>query len=241
MYTNIDKNHLLALCEKEPEAQLIIDTMLENHRRIIGTISHEIGNPLTYLHSSTQLLEEKHEELLSDKHWLVFKDEVLFMKELLVQLSSYNNGSNLRMEEVDISALLKSTVLSFASGCVNSDLEIISEIPALPMTTMDKHKIKQVIINLLKNAKEASSDHGQVRLTASCDTTTITISIQDKGCGIAEPLLADIFTPFKTFKEGGTGLGLAITHEIITAHEGSIQVHSTEDVGTEFVITIPIQ
>lgn len=238
MYTNIDKNHLLALCEKEPEAQLITDTMLENHKRIIGTIGHEIGNPLTYLYSSAQLLEDKHETLVGDKHWAAFKEEVIFMKELLTQLSSYNNGSNLRMEEVDLTELLRSTVLSFASGCIDENIEIISEIPAIPPLVIDKYKIKQVILNLLKNAKEACGDSGQVRLTANHSIKGITISIADNGCGIPSDILDDIFTPFKTFKQGGSGLGLAITQEIITAHEGTIEVHTTEGVGTEFIITL---
>lgn len=241
MYTNIDKKHLLALCEREPEAQLIIDTMLENHRRIIGTIGHEIGNPLTYLYSSTQLLENEHEILKDSKHWLLFKDEVIFMKELLVQLSSYNNSTNLRMEEDDLSELLRTTVLSFASTCVDDDIEITSDIPTIPRIFYDKYKLKQVIMNLLKNGHEACAPHGKLHLIASFNSEEITISVKDNGCGIPSDILPHIFTPFKTFKEGGTGLGLAVTHEIITAHEGRIEVYSTEGEGTEFIISLPIQ
>lgn len=241
MYTNIHEKHLLELCEREPEAQLIIDTMVENHKRIIGTIGHEIGNPLTYLYSSTQLLEDKHEILMTDKHWLLFKEEVIFMKELLTQLSSYNNGSHLQMEEADLCDLLRSTVLSFASACTDDAIEITSHIPSMPMVTFDKYKIKQVLLNLLKNAKEACKYQGQIHLIASFNSEEITISIKDNGSGIPSHILPHIFTPFKTFKDGGTGLGLAITQEIITAHEGRIEVHSTEGIGTEFIISLPIQ
>lgn len=241
MYTNIDKHYLLDLCQREPEAQLIIDTMLENHKRLMGTMSHEIGNPLTYLYSSSQIIEEQHKVLLRDKHWLALKEEIGFMKELLIQLSSYNNGSTLRMDTVNLCDLLRTTILSFASSCGDENVEIVSLIPDLPTVTIDKYKIKQVVINILKNAKEACASGGIVRLTACHDTDTITISIKDDGCGIPEHILADIFTPFKTFKQGGTGLGLAIAHEIITAHDGTIKVSSTEEVGTEFIITIPIE
>lgn len=241
MYTNIDQKRLLELCHREPEAQLALDTMIDNHKRIIGTIGHEVRNPLTYLYSSVQLLEDKHDILAQDKHWIAFKEEVVFMKELLEQLSTYNNGSTLRMDEVDICQLLRSTIVSFASSCVDEDIEIVSDIPPLPITTIDKHKIKQVIINLLKNAKEACSPNGEIRLLARHESDNIIISIKDNGCGISDNIIEDIFTPFKTFKQGGTGLGLAITHEIITAHEGSISVHSTEGVGTEFIISIPVE
>lgn len=240
MYTNIDKKHLLELCQREPEAQLVVDTMMENHKKILGTMSHEIGNPLTYLYSSSQIIEEDLPELKHHKHWIAHKEELAYMKDLLLQLSSYNNGSRLQMEAVDICQLLRTTVLAFASACAEEEVEIVSNIPAMPMITIDKLKIKQVINNLLKNAKEACAPGGQVRLSATQDQDFISISIKDNGCGIPEDTLAHIFTPFKTFKQGGTGLGLAITHEIIDAHEGTIHVSSTEGIGTEFIITIPI-
>lgn len=240
MYTNIDKEYLLALCTKEPEAQLIFDTMLENHKRIIGTISHEIRNPLTYLYSSLQLMEESHDNLITDKHWLSFKEEVLYMKTLLEQLSSYNNGATLRMDKVDVTELLGSCVLSFASSCVEKDVAITSLIPTLPTAIWDKYKIKQVLINLLKNAVEACDYKGNIQLSASLIDDHIHISIKDNGCGIPQEHLEDIFTPFKTFKQGGTGLGLSVCHEVITAHEGNIEVNSTLNIGTEFIITLPI-
>lgn len=241
MYTNINAKHLLALYEREPEAQLAIVTMIENHKRIIGTIGHEIGNPLTYLNSSAQLLEESHISLKSDKHWVAIRDEIVFMTELLSQLSAFNNGSTLRMEETNIHDLLASVVLTLASSSTEDHVEISSSIPHLPLVTIDRNKIRQVIINLLKNAKEACTSQGQVLLSAHHESDHIVISIKDNGCGIPDALLPDIFTPFKTFKSGGTGLGLAITHEIITAHEGSIKVYSREGKGSEFVITLPIE
>lgn len=241
MYTNIDKKHLTALCEKEPEAKLIIDTMLENHKRIIGTIGHEIGNPLTYLYSSIQLLEDTHEILNEDKHWLAFKDELLYMKDLLHQLSSYNNGSNLRIEEVDLYELVSSTVLSFASSCVDDDIEVTSTISPLPTALVDKNKIKQAIINILKNSKEACSANGKIDITAHESDGFITMVVIDNGCGIPAEILADPSKPFKTTKANGTGLGLSIIHEIITAHDGVMKIFPMLDGGTLFVFSIPLK
>lgn len=240
MYKNIDQSYVNALCEREAEAQLIIDTLLENHKRILGTLSHEIGNPLAYLFSSTQLIEEHHNELSSDKHWISMKEELSYMKVLLEQLSSYNNSNVVQLETVDMYDFLGSIVLTFADSITQDKIMFTSQIPPLPSISIDKYKMKQVLINLLKNAKEACSSGDEIRLSVSFDDLWLSIRIQDYGCGIAPHHLDHIFEPFHTNKQEGTGLGLCVSRDIILAHEGNISVASTEGTGTTFTIKLPL-
>lgn len=241
MYKNIDQKHLLELCKREPEAQLIIETMIENHKRIISTINHEICNPLTFLYNNMFFLEGEHPHMSEDKYWCSIKEEILFIKNLCEQLTTYNNSDSLRMDETDVCELLRLTVLSFAITASDSGIEFTSSIPELPKAILDKNKIKQVILNILKNALEACKSGDTIRLTTDFKNHEIIITIHNSGDLIPENILPHIFTPFKTYKRGGTGLGLAVCQEIILAHEGSLTATSNEEMGTEFVITLPLE
>ena len=117
------------------------------------------------------------------------------------------------------------------------DVQIPDTLPAI---FIDQVKLKQALLNLLRNASEAVSlPGGKISFHVVLQEGYIHISIKDNGCGIAGNQLDQIFQPFVTFKENGTGLGLAITRQIIQAHGGSIQVESTPGQGSEFHILLP--
>ena len=102
-----------------------------------------------------------------------------------------------------------------------------------------RDRLKQALLNLLRNAAEAISNaDGKVKLCAFSSDQRVHIVITDNGCGIPESQLNEIFTPFVTFKEGGTGLGLAITREIIQAHSGNIYAEIESDGETSFHICL---
>jgi len=105
----------------------------------------------------------------------------------------------------------------------------------------DKIKLREMFLNLLKNAKDAISSAGMITLHAYPEGNNILIQISDTGCGIASEDLDDIFTPFVTHKQGGSGLGLAIVQKTADAHGGVIQVRSDPGRGTTFSVTLPIQ
>ena len=107
---------------------------------------------------------------------------------------------------------------------------------------MDGNKIKQALINILKNAMESISGSGTVTIGAGSkgrDAAIITIS--DTGTGLAQGDADRIFNPDFTTKEQGLGLGLALAHEIVQAHGGEIRVRSTSDEGTTFDIVLPVK
>ena len=113
--------------------------------------------------------------------------------------------------------------LSFAASCVDTDIEFSSLIaPDLPSLTADRLKLHEAILNLLRNAREAISSAGSIRLEAVLKDQMLQITISDTGCGISPEYLDTIFDPFVTYKPNGTGLGLPIARGIIEAHHGSI-------------------
>lgn len=104
----------------------------------------------------------------------------------------------------------------------------------------DRTKLKEVFLNILRNAAESIDGSGSIRLEAFVQNHNITVQIEDSGCGISEEQQNQIFQPFVTYKSNGTGLGLAIVRRVIDAHEGQITVTSTVGKGTVFTILLPI-
>ena len=132
--------------------------------------------------------------------------------------------------------------LSFAASIADSEVEYISKIDSsLTKITVDKTKLQEVFLNLLKNAFEAAKPNNTVSLHAYLEDGKVVVKIQDTGCGISEEQLPTIFEPFVTYKKNGTGLGLAICDHIVKAHGGTISVESELGVGTTFCVTLNIK
>ncbi len=207
---------------------------------LLSKFSHEIRNPLTTLYSTVQLIEMQHPEVREFRHWSSMTDDIEYMNQLLDELSNFTKSERINVESFDMHLLLEKVCLSFAASIAQSDVEFTSKIdPAISTFCGDKTKLREVLINILKNAYEASQPNQTISFDASLQGNNLVISVRDTGCGIPEEQLATIFEPFVTTKKEGTGLGLAICDHVIKAHGGTIKVSSTPSVGTTFCITLP--
>ena len=242
MFTDSDYDKLKQLMAEKPENEALIQKLLYSHKETISTISHEIRNPLTLVYSTMQLIESLHPEVASFKYWDSMREDMEYMKQLLEELSAFNNGSVISISQFNFRTFMEQLVLSFAAANTDSGIEFTSCISKdLPDIRADRIKLKEVFLNLLRNASEATPEHGTIRLDAACGQGNIIVSIQDSGCGIDKEYLDDLFTPFVTHKQGGTGLGLAIVKRTVEAHHGTVQVQSELHRGSRFTVTLPIQ
>jgi signal transduction histidine kinase len=108
------------------------------------------------------------------------------------------------------------------------------------LVSIDGLRIKQVLINLLINAVEASSEGDVVKVCGYEEKGNFLIEIIDCGCGIPTDKREEIFSPFFTTKQGGTGLGLPIAKKIVEAHQGYLEVQNNSEKGVTFKVNIPI-
>lgn len=242
-FTTSDYEQLQKILRSNPEGKELLQKLLDEHQYTISKISHEIRNPLALISSTIQLIESQHPETLSFAHWTQLREDIEFLTLLLQELSSYNNGERIRLERFSSYEFLARISLSFALSCEDSGIHYSSMLPSdLPVIEGDAVKLREVILNLLKNAKEAVAvtPQGDITLSASTAGDTLEISISDNGCGIPPEYLETLFDAFVTHKPDGTGLGLAIARKIILAHNGSIHVTSTPSKGTCFTITLPV-
>lgn len=213
----------------------------DESRLLLSRFSHEIRNPISLINSELQMIEETHPEVASYRYWNDIMDNLEYTKILLNNLSEYNNADRLMPRKTDFHRYLSSLISSIRPTCEYLGIALDIQIPdTLPAIFIDQVKLKQALLNLLRNASEAVSlPGGKISFHVVLQEGYIHISIKDNGCGIAGNQLDQIFQPFVTFKENGTGLGLAITRQIIQAHGGSIQVESTPGQGSEFHILLP--
>ena len=240
-FTTSDYEQLQLLMGKSPENKALIQKLLDTHQYTVSKISHEIRNPLSLVYSMLQMTETQHPEVRTFKYWGQICDDLEFINQLLNELSAYNNSERLRRELFSFTELLKKICLSFAVTCSDTDIEFTSLVISEPvMYNGDSVKLREAILNLLKNAKEAISGNGSIYLETTLTENHFIIRISDTGCGIAVEDLNTIFDTFVTHKTGGTGLGLAIVQKTIMAHNGCISVDSTPNKGTTFVLQFPI-
>lgn len=207
----------------------------------IAQISHEIRNPLTLINCTLQLLDCRYPQLKSDDLWIQLTNDVDYLRQLTLSLSDLNRCSHVTFTPVNMNQMLSSIARQYLILAQNQGKHLSAVIPdELPVIACDELKIHQALINLIKNAFEATQPGDTVELCAKSTAKRLIISIKDTGIGISQENLPKIFQPFVTEKQGGTGLGLAITKKIIAAHKGSIQVYSREGIGTKFVLSLPI-
>ena len=243
MLENIDVNEMNQLMKENAAARKIISRLLENHHTDVSMIAHEIRNPLTLVSSSLQIIEAGHPEVKNFHNWEQMMEDVRFMCSLLDELSSFNNSRALHYSVFPIEKLLKNIAVSFAISLDADDpeIEFVSRIvPGMGDFTGDKIKLEQLILNLLRNARDAVGASGFIFFSARRDKDQIIITCKDNGCGITEDRIVTIFDPFVTYKDQGTGLGLSTARQIAEAHGGSIDVQSVPGEETVFTVCLPV-
>lgn len=193
MFTQTDYDKLQQIMAESPEKKELLTRLLSHHRMEISTISHEIRNPLTLVYSNLQFLENEFPELLPSKHWKNMHQDVEYMKQLLEELSDFNNGDRLSLQSLDTNTFLRSVALSFATSILDTDIQMTSKIPpALPVIQADPVKLRQLLLNLLTNAKAAvlspalknTEQLPSIFLEARLAEQSLVIEIRDNGCGI---------------------------------------------------------
>jgi len=118
-------------------------------------------------------------------------------------------------------------------------IEVIQKCHAVPEIEADADKLKQVFLNLGQNALAACSAGDSIEISCSPGRDSIVIEFKDTGHGMSQNNLNKIFNLYYTTRESGSGIGLSIVQQIISQHDGIIDVHSVEHHGTTFTITLP--
>jgi len=224
------------------EAQLHRSDRLAMIGQIAAGTAHEIRNPLTSLKGFIQLLQSSLETKHLDKEvgfLAIMKNEIDRIHELVNEFLLLGKPKDVRYRPTSVAKTIRHILPIIESEANLHGISVLHVAESeLPPVIADSELLKQVFLNICKNAIEAMENSGSLTIVERIDEHHIHIEVQDTGPGIPNYLLDKIFDPFFTTKENGTGLGLSVCQRIIHDMGGQIRVRS-KSFGTAFTISIP--
>jgi two-component system, sporulation sensor kinase E len=243
---NINENMNLAVFrdvteKRELEEQLRKSDTLNVVGELAAGIAHEIRNPMTALKGFIQLLEGSVKDDFS-MYFNVITSELKRIESIITEFLVLARPQAIKYLKKDIGTIMKETIDLLNAQAILVNVQMRLEVEKdLPLIYCEPNQLKQVFINVLKNAIEVMTKGGQIDVKIKRkDDNHLCVSITDRGLGISEDKIKRLGQPFYTTKERGTGLGLMVSYKIIEEHRGTVDVESEEGKGTTFHITLPI-
>jgi signal transduction histidine kinase len=242
-YSALSEKHALA------EAALRRRDRLSAMGELASTVAHEVRNPLNAIAMSAQRLRCEFPAVVSaetdeDRAELeqllgVVEDETHRINDVVEQFLEYARPPKLAPRDTDLAAEVVATVDSLRAMSESRGVMLAIETGTAGTAICDPGQLRQALDNIVRNAIEATPEGGQVTVTAASDSKGHTIEVRDTGVGIAVEDLPKVFDLYFTTKPRGTGVGLAVTQQIVSAHGGTIEVHSASRRGTRMTIRLP--
>lgn len=219
--------------------------------RMTSLITHELRNPLSSIGLNAEMIiaqlheleGEEREDALAGLETIIA--EVDRLRDITEEYLVYARLPEPKLARHDLSELLEQIIDFHEWEWGQEGVEVELTLPDQPVILdADANQLRQALLNLIKNAVEASSNAEdalvEVTLTRDLDENTARVSVKDHGEGIPDDIQGRIFEPFFTSKVKGTGLGLAMTQQIVVEHHGEVSHQSNPERGTTFQITLPL-
>lgn len=219
--------------------------------RLAAGVAHEINNPMAIINEKAGLMED-----LVAIQDIPQKDRFLQLTQSIIQsvercssithrLLGFARHMDVKMEKVSVNEVIKDVLIFLEKEALHRSIKLRKNFAEdLPRIESDRGQLQQVFLNILNNAFEVVGDEGgEVCIsTFQPDPSTVSVSIEDNGCGMSGEVKERLFEPFYTTKGAdGTGLGLSITYGIVRKFGGSIDLESQEGIGTKFRLNFPLK
>lgn len=258
-----------ALELSESQRQLLQAEKMASVGQLAAGMAHEINNPVGFVTSNLGSLKNYTDKLLhlaeasraghitpadfvaADFDFIkedlgdLFRESqegLLRVKTLVAQLRSFSQVDQVDWQLADLNANLEDT-LGVVWSRIKDKAELVREFGQLPLVPCMAANINQVTLALLLNAAQAIEGRGRITVRSGCDATHAWFEVSDTGCGMSPEVAKRIFEPFFTTRGvgQGTGLGLSVAYDIVHAHGGHIDVHSTPGHGTTLRVWLPLK
>jgi two-component system sensor histidine kinase HydH len=247
-----NSNHYAQLKERDRLAMI---------GQMAAGLAHEIRNPLGAIKGAAQLLSDppadEGEAAASNEFLGIILEEVDRLDRVVGSVLDLARPSSSSVVPVDVNAVVRRTlqVLSAERSSEELVVEVVLD-PSLPRVAIDAEQLRQVVMNLFRNAAQAMRGRGRITVSSrvrfgrgtrpgvrqkkgEAEETWVELTVADNGPGMSKTMLEKIFLPFFTTREKGTGLGLAISQRIAQAAGGRLEVRSYEGKGSAFTMIVP--
>jgi two-component system, NtrC family, sensor histidine kinase HydH len=204
--------------------------------QLIGSIGHELRNPLGVIESSVYILDQRvGGDERAKKHIVRIGEQLGVANGIISTLLDMIRDKPLQREKV----LLDATIASVLGSVSTTTRIAVDGVATLPPIDADPVQIRQVFMNLVENAVHAAGPDGDVRIEGSLDGHVVQITVDDSGPGVDPETRRRLFEPLITTKTKGIGLGLALVRRIITRHGGDVSYEPRAGRGARFVVRLP--
>ncbi|CAG7639326.1 ATP-binding protein [Paenibacillus allorhizosphaerae] len=236
--------HIVIISRDISERRKAEEILLQSEKlsfagQLAAGVAHEIRNPLTTIKGFLSLYKKEHASL---KYSDLLLSELERIEIITSELLSLAKPQAVQLTRTDVKELLEYIVELLSPQAHMNNIQFIKVYgeSCFPITC-EQTRLKQVFLNILKNAIESMPEGGLIQISLHKEAEEeCLVTIKDQGCGIPEELLAKLGQPFYSLKEKGTGLGLMISHRIIEQHNGSINYQSKVNEGTLIEIRLPL-
>jgi PAS domain S-box-containing protein len=209
---------------------------------LAATVAHELRNPLGVIQMATFNLKRKRADLSNDKHLTNIEKKVWEGNQIINNLLSYSSIKIPCFEQVNAIKVLDECILTTKNRFKQSDISLDKKYETNGNTIIeaDPLHLMEVFNNILTNSYQAfPNNEGRIEVRALAEDSMLKFIFKDNGIGIETEDLEKVFTPFFTKKSKGTGLGLSICNELVTLHDGKIEIVSEKGVGTSVSVSLP--
>ncbi|HZE22050.1 MAG TPA: ATP-binding protein, partial [Desulfobaccales bacterium] len=235
------------------QVELKTEELLESQERLLRSerfaavgeaaayVSHEIKNPLMVIGGlAGQVGRHFRDDPAVQEKLEIIQKEARRLEAFLGELRDFLRPVQPHRQEVDVNQVIHEVKTLMADAVQEKGVRLVERLdPHLPPIEADPSQLEQVLLNLVKNALEATDQKDKIRLTSGVEDAQVWFAVQDTGKGMPEEVLEKIFHPFYTTKDKGTGLGLAVINKIVNDHHGTITVDSVAGSGSTFTVRLP--
>lgn len=235
--------------EQREKEKIMSEKMRLNDRLVVlgeltASIAHELNTPLGNILGYAELLkkEEINPTKKADAQKIITSAKNA--REIVKKLMYFSCEMPQQFGLINVNDQIEENIGLLQKQLIDNNVKLqLNLTENLPLIRLDKLQFSQLLFNLVLNAINAIEKNGEITITTSLKEKNVVLRIVDNGNGMSEENKAKIFQPFFTTKPKGegTGLGLAVVHGIVQNHQGTIEVNSELNKGTEFIITFPIE
>lgn len=224
------------------KSRLIQTERLAAIGRMAAHVTHEVRNPLSSIGLNVDMLGDEIHDTGPESERLMesIQQELERLESITEEYLRLARLPEPSLTPEDPTHLLRDTAEFVRREMDAAGVELRLDLaPQLPAVAMDEPQLRQALLNLLRNAREAMPDGGTAKLEATRYESGVRVQVHDEGAGIAEEEREHVFDLFYTTKERGTGLGLPLTQQIVVAHGGQIACKPRHPHGTTFEVWLP--